>query len=806
MTKENIDHTQGDQESEQYTSEKITVLEGIAAVRKTPAMYIGSTSTAGLHHLVYEIVDNSIDEAMAGFCDKIEVFVHLDDSVTVVDNGRGIPVDIHPLEKRPGAEVVLTTLHAGGKFDKKSYKVSGGLHGVGLSVVNALSEWLELKIWKNQQVWQQKYTRGVPVTKLENVGQTTKKGTKIRFMPDSEIFEEREFSFETLSQRLRELAFLNRGLFISLIDLRKKDQRQDFLYKGGIVSFVEHLNRNKHPLHKKPIFIEGQKNDVIIEISLQYNDSYQENIFCYVNNINTHEGGTHLSGFKTALTRTINSYATEKKLLKDVKASLTGDDIREGITAVISAKVPDPQFEGQTKMKLGNSDVKGIVETIVNEQLGNFFEENPPVAKAIIEKAVLSARAREAAKTARELTRRKGALETTTLPGKLADCSERDPAFSEIFIVEGDSAGGSAKQGRNRKNQAILPIRGKLLNVEKARFDKMLSNEEIKTLITAIGAGIGHDDFDVSKVRYHKVIIMTDADVDGSHIRTLLLTFFFRQMPQIIEQGYLYIAQPPLYKLSYGRSEKYLIDDKEFDAFIIHNACKKVFFQSASMTKAISNNLLQNKILKLMNYIQFVEQLEQAGYPPKLLKILAHNKLVRRRHFTDKAIMLQVLQDIEDIYDEAELLHDEELESYSITFKKEEQKYHLDSEIINYDEYREINYLLQQINDFLAPPLTVMNKEKEILTEFQKCSELISYLKEQGRKGLTIQRFKGLGEMNPDQLWETTMNPDKRTLKKVRVEDAVAADDIFSVLMGEVVSARRDFIKKHALLVKNLDI
>lgn len=790
----------------QYTADNIKVLEGIEAVRKRPAMYIGSTSATGLHHLVYEIVDNSIDEAMADVCNTIKVKIHLDESVTVIDNGRGIPVDIHPIENRPAAEVVLTTLHAGGKFDKKSYQVSGGLHGVGLSVVNALSEWLKIEIWRDGEVWKQEYSRGKPVSELKCVGKTEKRGTKIRFLPDSEIFEEHEFDYDTLAHRLRELAFLNKGILISIKDIRKKDRNDEYQYRGGIVSFIEHLNRNKHPLHKKPIFIHGEKNGVIVDISAQYTDSYQENVLTFVNNINTHEGGTHLSGFKTALTRTINSYANERNLLKDLKKTLSGDDIREGITAIISIKVPDPQFEGQTKMKLGNREVKGIVETTVNEQLGYFFEENPSVGKAIVEKAVLAARAREAAKTARELTRRKGALESASLPGKLADCSERDPALSELFIVEGDSAGGSAKQGRDRKYQAILPLRGKLLNVEKARFDKMLQNREIKTLITAIGAGIGHDDFDVLKVRYHKIIIMTDADVDGSHIRTLLLTFFFRQMPQMIEKGYLYIAQPPLYKVISGKREHYLLDAHEFDEFILQNACKKFVLRSLAIDKIYKNTRMQNIILKLISFQSNLEKLEHAGYPYNIIKVLVDNKINRRRHFTDKNIMELLVKSFRKKFNDAMINYNEETESYSLSINYEDIVYELDSEIINFDEFRSIYNINQSLGELVNPPYEILNVKQEIVETIETRTELIEYLENYGRKGLSIQRFKGLGEMNPEQLWETSMNQKTRTLKKIMVEDAVAADEIFSVLMGENVLVRRNFIRNNALLVKNLDI
>ncbi len=591
----------------EYSADSIKVLEGLEAVRKRPAMYIGSTGSAGLHHLVYELVDNSVDEALAGFCRNIEVFIHVDNSITVIDDGRGIPTAMHSAQKRSAAEVALTVLHAGGKFDGEVYKVSGGLHGVGVSVVNALSEWLDLEIKQQGQVFQQRYERGTPQAPLTVTGTTTATGTKITFKPDYQIFEDREYSFDILSQRLRELAFLNRGLKISIQDERT-GKKQTFLYEGGISSFIEHLNRNKTVLHPKPIDLTREREGLFVEIALQYNDSYIEQVFSFANNINTHEGGSHLAGFKSALTRTLNAYALSSGLLKNTDEALSGEDVREGLTAVVSVRLPNPQFEGQTKTKLGNSEVKGIVETMANETLGAYLEENPAIARRIAEKALNAARAREAARKARELTRRKGVLDSTSLPGKLADCQEKDPALSELFIVEGDSAGGSAKQGRDRKNQAILPLKGKILNVEKARFDKMLSSDEIKVLITAMGTGIGPEEFDIAKLRYHKIIIMTDADVDGAHIRTLLLTFFYRQMSQIIERGHLYIAQPPLFKVKRGKTERYVKDESRMEDFLLDLAAEDVELYSPEQSAWLAGERLTVVLKKL---VQFEKNLDK---------------------------------------------------------------------------------------------------------------------------------------------------------------------------------------------------
>ena len=788
---------------ETYTAEDIKVLKGLDAVKKRPAMYIGSTGIEGLHHLVYEVVDNSVDESLAGYCKNIDVIVHLDGSCTVIDDGRGIPTEIHLEEGRSAAEVVLTELHAGGKFESKAYRISGGLHGVGVSVVNALSEWLDVEIKQHGQVFQQHYERGIPASPLAVVGKTKGRGTKITFKPDSEIFEILEFSWDILSQRLRELAFLNKGLRITLTDERT-EKNQVFHYSGGIVSFVEHLNKNKTPVHPKTIYISGEKGDIIVELALQYNDGYSETLYTYANNINTKEGGTHLIGFKSALTRTVNSYAASSGLLKDSKEALTGDDIREGLTAVISVKLMNPQFEGQTKMKLGNSEVKGIVESIVNETLGIYFEENPAVARKIIEKSLQAARAREAARKARELTRRKGALEDTGLPGKLADCSEKDPALSELYIVEGDSAGGSAKQGRDRRVMAILPLRGKILNVEKARFDKMLSSEEIRVLITALGTGIGSEDFDITKIRYHKVILMTDADVDGAHIRTLLLTFFYRQMPQVIEQGYLYIAQPPLFKVKKGRTEKYIQNEIEMLNMLFELASEEL--EISIKGQFIRNKALITHLKRLYRLERLMEWFERRRKDPYLLHMVLSSG-INKETLKDREKVEEFLQKIREKdpgMNIGEIQIDEEHQTYGVEIRRQNYKLNLDTNFVTSPEFRELENFYGIIKDLGELPYKVQVKDE--IKEIGSSKELLDFVLAAAKKGLNIQRYKGLGEMNPSQLWETTMDPDKRTLLQVTIQDSVEADNIFTVLMGDQVEPRKEFITTHALEARNIDI
>jgi len=798
-----------------YNADKIKILEGLEAVRKRPAMYIGSTGSMGLHHLVYEVVDNSIDEAMAGFCTEIEVLIHIDNSITVIDNGRGIPVDIHKERNRPAAEIVLTVLHAGGKFDDKTYKVSGGLHGVGVSVVNALSERLDLEIYRDGKVYQQTYARGNPITDLKVVGVTERRGTKITFKPDSQIFTVTEYSFDILAQRMRELAFLNSGIKIILNDERE-DKRVEFKYDGGISSFVEYLNKNKTPIHKDVISISGQAEDIFVDIAMQYNDSFNENIFSFVNNINTIEGGTHLVGFKSALTRTINTYATTNNLTKDLKdMSLSGDDVREGLTAVISIRIKEPQFEGQTKAKLGNSEVKGIVESFVNDKLLNYLMENPSTAKTIIQKAIDAARARYAASKAREMERKK-ALNKLSLPGKLADCQERKPEFSELFIVEGDSAGGSAKQGRDRRNQAILPLRGKILNVEKARFDKLLSSQEIATLIATLGTGIGQGDYDIEKLRYHKIIIMTDADVDGSHIKTLLLTLFFRHFKEVIERGYLYVAQPPLYRVQKGKQSIYLRYDSDLENYLLNIA-----EQDAAIKSADSDRLLSHEEMKswLINTSQLSKALKKLDRRKDRFVIEGVIDRITKDgdFFGDQLLLESVCQGIvEDIQKRAR-------ERAPVTFGIEEDFEHSSKIIRFFTRYfgakRETvidrNYLLQpefehlknlykQVFSFGKPPYTVYYKQRSFeLGSFEDVYEAVI---QEAKKGQQITRYKGLGEMNPDQLWETTMSPENRTILKISVSDAVEADWLFTVLMGEEVEQRREFIEKFALEATNLDI
>ncbi len=799
----------------EYKADKIRVLEGLEAVRKRPAMYIGDTSERGLHHLIYEIVDNSIDESLAGHCDQIHVTIHIDNSVTVVDNGRGIPVDIHPTEKKTAAEVVLTKLHAGGKFDKTSYKVSGGLHGVGLSVVNALAENLEVEIKRDGKVYQQHYKRGVPQGALKEVGISKERGTRVTFGPDPKIFAAIEFSFDLISQRLRELAFLNRGVKITVDDERHQ-KKHEFLYKGGITSFVEHLNRAKSPIHSKVIYLQGEREGTDTEIALQWNDGYAENVFSFANNINTIEGGSHLIGFKSALTRTINSYAFEKGLLKKDEENLQGEDVREGLTAVISVKVQEPQFEGQTKTRLGNSEIKGIVESLINDRLASHLAEHPSDAKKIVMKGVEAARVREATRKAKDLARRKGALDSGSLPGKLADCQERDPSLSEIYLVEGDSAGGSAKQGRDRRNQAILPLKGKILNVEKARVDKMLSSQEIRLIITALGSGI-KEEYDQGKLRYHTIIIMTDADVDGSHIRTLLLTFFYRQMFDLVEKGHLFIAQPPLYKVKRGKQERYLKDENSLEDYLIEIGTENIRVSSASNGNKLTGQPLQGFIKKVLRCEKLMEVVTRKKKVRTIIEALLldedfseetlkHPKMLKKIQ-TQLASYINLLAP-----DQAPLScvleEDPEHNCYKLACTTRTNgtgtKTIIDRDFLLSPEYRELKRLFSELMELGRPPYQVENGERQ--SRLRSLKELMQYIVEGGKKGQYIQRYKGLGEMNPGQLWETTMDPEKRVLLQVRVEDVVEADEIFSTLMGDEVEPRRKFIDEYALTVKNLDI
>ncbi|CAH2029828.1 DNA topoisomerase (ATP-hydrolyzing) subunit B [Trichlorobacter ammonificans] len=786
-----------------YGAESIKVLEGLAAVRKRPAMYIGSTASQGLHHLVYEIVDNSIDEALAGHCDTVGVTINTDGSVTVVDNGRGIPTDMHPTEGRAAAEVALTVLHAGGKFDNDSYKVSGGLHGVGVSVVNALSKWLELEIRRDGKIWRQSYRRGDPQAPLEVVGETKRRGTKITFMPDEEIFETTEFSFDVLSQRLRELAFLNAGVRITIGDERSEGKAHEFYYEGGINSFVEYLNRAKTPLHPKPIYVKGEKNGVEIEISMQYNDSYDEKIFSFANNINTHEGGTHLAGFKAALTRTMNGYAAANDLLKKEKVAISGDDLREGLTAVISVKIPQPQFEGQTKTKLGNSEVKGYVESLLNEKLAVYLEENPKIAKDVLNKSIEAARAREAARKARETVRRKGAMDLGGLPGKLADCQEKDPAQCELYLVEGDSAGGSAKQGRDRRFQAILPLKGKILNVEKARFDKMISSQEIRTLIIALGTGIGREDFDVSKLRYGRIIVMTDADVDGSHILTLLLTFFYRNMRELIERGHLYIAQPPLYKVKRGKKEMYLKNEQALQQFLLDEGAEELTLRMEKGDRVYSGKQIIPVIRQLIEHRAIVDKVVKKGVAAELLDLLLRAGVPAG--IEELGQLTGYLETMKGLRADAEYQVEEERISFSLGNLRNQ----IDNQTLNVLGTHEYELLVEnyrRVCETMAGGKACLEQEGKLLLETASHEELLTWFLEYAKKGLNIQRYKGLGEMNPEQLWETTMNPENRTLLQVKIEDAVEADGIFTVLMGDQVEPRRDFIEQNALNVVNLDI
>jgi len=799
-----------------YDSSSITILEGRDAVRKRPAMYIGSTGEIGLHHLVYEVVDNSIDEALAGYCDTVEVAIHLDNSITVIDNGRGIPVDEIKKEKRSAAEVVMTKLHAGGKFDSNAYKVSGGLHGVGVSCVNFLSENLHLEIWRDSKTYEQEYARGIPVAPLKQTGKTRKRGTKVTFKPDTQIFTETSFSFDKLSERLREKAFLNKGIRITIKDEREEPERShEFYYKGGIAEFVKHLNKNKTTLHDKPIYFEKEGDNLSIEVAIQYNDAYDEKVYSFANNINTVDGGTHLSGFRSAFTRTINAYAQSSGLAKNFKGSLTGDDVREGLVAVISVKLPQPQFEGQTKGKL-NSDVKGAVESFLNDRLTEFFEQNPPVARKIVGKALDAARAREAARKAREIVR-KGAMGSSMLPGKLADCQERDPALSEIYIVEGDSAGGSAKQGRDRKNQAILPLKGKILNVEKARFDKMLGHSEIKSLITALGTGIGKDDFDISKLRYHKIILMTDADVDGSHIRTLLLTFFYRQMPALVEGGHVFIAQPPLFKVKRGKKEEYIKDEGSMIRYLMRQATGDMTVKAAGAGQAIEGRELARSLEKMVDFKRYCERAtRRVAGDSRLLGILLESLsgrkgvlrkegLTLRKVFQDADLMQKLVGALEKAGYETELTSDEEHGLWEIeTVAASGVNLVIDWNFASFVEFQKAVELFKTLEDDLAAPfISGANGTSE---EVPTREALLEKVLTAAKKDLTIQRYKGLGEMNPEQLWETTMNPDKRTLLEVRIDDMVETDQIFTVLMGDAVEPRRKFIEDNALDVRNLDV
>jgi DNA gyrase subunit B len=796
-----------------YGADQIKVLEGLDPVRKRPGMYIGDTAERGLHHLVYEVVDNSVDEALAGFCHRVSVTIHVDGAVTVEDDGRGIPVDIHATEGVSAAQVVMTKLHAGGKFDKDAYKVSGGLHGVGVSVVNALSEHLELEIWRDGFVHFQRYRRGHPEAPLARLGATHSRGTKLTFKPDPLIFPSTDFSFEILSRRLRELAFLNRGLNITIEDQRT-GRRHDFHYPGGIVSFVEYLNSTKTPIHPDAILVEGEREGVTTEVALQWNEGYTETVYTFANNINTGEGGTHLSGFKAALTRTINSYAQAIGLLKN--EALEGEDAREGLTAVIAVKVPEPQFEGQTKTKLGNSEVKGLVEALVNERLGAYFEEHPSEARKIVAKCVEAARVREATRKAKDLARRKGALDSGSLPGKLADCQERDPRLSELFIVEGDSAGGSAKQGRDRRNQAILPLRGKILNVEKARFDKMLSSQEIRLLITALGMGIGSEDKDISKLRYHTLIIMTDADVDGSHIRTLLLTFFYRQFPELIENGHVLIAQPPLYKVKKGKSERYLRDDTALETYLIQLGSDQTTVTGTGSDVPLAGDALANVLRQSSALEHVLGVIERGRRSREAVLVAAREDRLGPEAFRDRELLESIAEGIRRTLSAGENSAQAtarieetvpgELPVIVVDTQRGANAEHtvFSLEFCASPEFQEVRRLARDLADAGRPPFAVISGSDQIVKPTLQAA--VRHIMANARKGLEIQRYKGLGEMNPEQLWETTMNPETRALLQVRVDDMPEADHIFSMLMGDEVEPRRRFIEEHALSVRNLDV
>ncbi|MGH7389827.1 MAG: DNA topoisomerase (ATP-hydrolyzing) subunit B [Candidatus Rokuibacteriota bacterium] len=794
--------------AETYTASDIKVLEGLEAVRKRPAMYIGDTAAYGLHHLVYEVVDNSVDEALAGYCDSIKVILHSDSSCSVGDNGRGIPVDVHKESGKPAAEVVLTVLHAGGKFEHSAYKVSGGLHGVGVSVVNALSEWLEVEIRRNGRAWTQRYENGgIPVTDLTAGEKTPKHGTIIRFKPDATIFEETAFSFDTLSNRLRELAFLNKGLKIVIEDERD-GRSHTFLYKGGIVEFVKHLNQNKTPIHPKVLYFEGRKGDIEVEVALQYNDGYQEAVFSFANNINTREGGTHLTGFRAALTSRIATYADAQNFLKGFKGGVTGDDVREGLTAVVSVRLPDPQFEGQTKAKLGNTDIKGLVQQIVNDKLNEHFEEDPATARKIAEKCVRAAQAREAARKARELTRKKG-VDDEGLSAKLAECSERDPQYRELFLVEGASAGGSAKEGRDRRVQAVLALRGKIINAEKARYDKVLSHNEIRLLISAMGTGIGPEEFDIARLRYHKIILMTDADVDGAHIRTLLLTFFFRHMVPVIELGHLFIAQPPLFKVKKGKTEKYLMSEREFEEFFLSTWVETASVKVPGTRQPVTGDGLLELLRAASEYQALLGKLVKRGVPAPVLRELLRQKFRGTKRGVGHAEIGEAVKAAAAAVD-----------GYSVDVQSGDGNggvgghtvtivgppaVSFSTELFKSGDYAALLEQWEKVAAAAKGPTTLIEgegKERPV----KSVEELRAAALELSRGGASFQRYKGLGEMNPEQLWETTMNPETRTLLKVTMEDAVGADEMFTVLMGDAVEPRREFIEKYALDVANLDI
>ncbi len=795
----------------QYGANQIKVLSGLSAVRKRPAMYIGNTAIEGLHHLVYEVVDNSIDEALAGHCTEIYVTIRENGSVIVEDNGRGIPVDMHPIEKVPAIELVMTRLHAGGKFDHQTYKVSGGLHGVGVSVVNALSEYLDVEVYRDGKIYHQHYKRGVPTGELECLGETKKRGTKIEFKPDPEIFTETiEFQFDILQARMRELAFLNPQITIHLEDERT-GKSQTYHFSGGIVSFVEYLNQNKDVVIAKPIYIKGEKNQIQVEVALQYNRGYSEKILSYVNNIRTKEGGSHVTGFRQALTKCINKYASDDIVPKKLREKLGGDDVREGLTAVISTRVPNPQFEGQTKTKLGNSEVRSVVASIVHEALSTYLEEHPQEAKKILSKAVDAARAREAARKAKELTRKKGAGTDILMAGKLAECQEKDPAKREIYIVEGDSAGGSAKQGRDRSNQAILPLRGKIMNVEKARFDKMLSSEEIRNLIAALGTGIGAEDFDPTKVRYHKIIIMTDADVDGAHIRTLLLTFFYRQMPDLVESGFLYVAQPPLYRVAWGKkNELFLKDDESLDKFLFERAIKDTQIRPHGWDRNISGMKLLDILSKISLYQDALTSLEKKGCWKSLAKALVELDITNPDDFRDEGYVQDIVAKLSERDFKTGKIKpcSKETPGYEFTIGVKDLAYltaTVGPDLMNIPEFKRLVKIYKKVSNFEENELDIIHNGETVKT-CESSEEILEFFRTAGRKGINIQRYKGLGEMNPEQLWDTTMNPEKRTLLQVSIRDADEAELLFTTLMGEKIEPRRQFIQTHALEVSELDI